>query len=165
MIFIGILVILISSAGAEEISDCDYFDTVDLTFSQRFDNGSYEYEGVLIPANQTGTYNYKILFGGTHSSVAEHVRGCVCKFKACIRYCCHRHRYDLSDESKCVKEFGGLVATMTLSNGTRIDVELSDQFVVQQGVSNKCDDILYGESVWNNSWTLFEVGLSVDGLN
>lgn len=38
MIFIGILAALISSAGAKEISDCDYFDTVDLTFSQRLDN-------------------------------------------------------------------------------------------------------------------------------
>ncbi|TDG46477.1 hypothetical protein AWZ03_007133 [Drosophila navojoa] len=154
-----------SKAGAEEISDCDYFDTVDLTFSQRFDNGSYEYAGVLIPPDQTGTYNYKIVFRGTRSSVAEHVRGCVCKFKPCIRYFCHRHRYDLSDESKCVKELSSYVVPITLSNGTEIYTEVFDQFVVQPGIRSKCDDILYVNIFCDDSCKLFEVRLSVEGLD
>ncbi|KAM8717796.1 hypothetical protein ACLKA7_004492 [Drosophila subpalustris] len=61
-----LLVGICTSIKAEEIPNCDYFDTVDLTGIEKLSNGSYNYEGVMIPPEQTGTYNYKILFEGTN---------------------------------------------------------------------------------------------------
>ncbi|KAH8412088.1 hypothetical protein KR222_010209, partial [Zaprionus bogoriensis] len=99
------LLCMLTAIKAEEIPECDYFDTVDLTGSKQLPNGSYEFQGAIIPHDQTGTYNYKILFEGTRTPVKEHTRGCVCKLKPCIRYCCHRHRLDADDERKCSDEF------------------------------------------------------------
>ncbi|KAL7741522.1 hypothetical protein ACLKA6_000834 [Drosophila palustris] len=154
-----LLIGICTSIKAEEIPNCDYFDTVDLTYSEKLINGSYIYEGVVIPPEQTGTYNYKILFEGTNITVENHLRGCVCKIKPCIRYCCHRHRLDLDDESKCTKEFNDYTKYITLENGTQQERNIRDQFVVQPGIKIQCieDFHLVPYSI-NGDWKLFENG-------
>ncbi|KAL7741521.1 hypothetical protein ACLKA6_000833 [Drosophila palustris] len=70
-----LLIGICTSIKAEEIPSCDYFDTVDLTGIEKLSNGSYNYEGVVIPHEQTGTYNYKILFEGTNITYSLFVWG------------------------------------------------------------------------------------------
>ncbi|KAL7741520.1 hypothetical protein ACLKA6_000832 [Drosophila palustris] len=133
--------------------------SIDLTYSEKLTNGSYKYEGTVIPPEQTGIYNYKILFEGTKITVEDHLRGCVCKIKPCIRYCCHRHRLDLNDESKCTKEFNDYPEYITLENGTQQERNIRDQFVVQPGIMIQCrKDFHLVPYTRNGDWKLFENG-------
>ncbi|KAL7741517.1 hypothetical protein ACLKA6_000831 [Drosophila palustris] len=154
-----LLLIGICTSIRAEIPNCDYFDTVDLTYSEKLTNGSYKYEGAVIPPEQTGIYNYKIFFEGTKITVEDHLRGCVCKIKPCIRYCCHRHRLDLDDESKCTKEFNDYPEYITLENGTQQERNIRDQFVVQPGIKIQCiKDFHVVPYTKNRDWKLFENG-------
>ncbi|XP_017039732.1 probable G-protein coupled receptor Mth-like 11 [Drosophila ficusphila] len=83
---------------AADILDCDFFDTVDLTNTIRFENGSYKYEDLIIPAGLTGEYNFTILDDGSRISYPNHFRGCACKLRPCIRFCCHHNKL-MSDKS------------------------------------------------------------------
>ncbi|XP_030375651.1 LOW QUALITY PROTEIN: G-protein coupled receptor Mth-like [Scaptodrosophila lebanonensis] len=93
--------IWIPIADLIEIHGCDYFDTVDLTGSKRFSNGSYLYERVLIPPYLTGEYDYEIIFDDHRINVPQHVRGCVCQMKACIRFCCHPQHLLVFNKREC----------------------------------------------------------------
>lgn len=158
-LFISIL----TQTGSKEIPDCAYFDTVDLTGSKSFPDGSYEYAGVHIPVDQIGTFNYKILFEGTSLTVPEHRRGCVCKFKPCIRYCCHRHRFDTADDRKCIDEFRDFAVNITLEDGNRRESMILDHFVIQLGIPIKCNDSFH---LWpqekDYNWQLYEVSCVCD---
>ncbi|XP_060645292.1 probable G-protein coupled receptor Mth-like 11 [Drosophila nasuta] len=113
---------------------CDYFDTVDLTNSIKFDNGSYQYEDVLIPKEKTREYDYQILFNGDYETVPKHIRGCVCHLKTCIRFCCYPKQLLLKDIN---------------------DLE----FIVQQHLPVPCHDHKYLEpDNPDHAWTLYENG-------
>lgn len=154
-----LLISVLSQINSKEIPNCTYFDTVDLTGSKRFPNGSYEYSGVHIPLEQIGTYNYKIFFEGTKITVPEYHRGCVCKHKPCIRYCCHRHRYDMTDDRKCIDEFKDFAVNITLKDGNRRETMILDHFVIQLGIPIKCNQSFH---LWpqhkDYNWQLYEVG-------
>ncbi|XP_034473601.1 probable G-protein coupled receptor Mth-like 11 [Drosophila innubila] len=154
-----LFICICTSIRAKEIPDCDYFDTVDLTGVEKLSNGSYKYDGLLIPPEQTGTYNYKIFFEGTPTAVEEHVRGCVCKIKPCIRYCCHRHRIDPNDEGNCKEELGETQVNITLEGGTQQESDIRNQFVVQPGIRVQCNQNNHiGPFTQNDDWKLFENG-------
>ncbi|KAH8283271.1 hypothetical protein KR054_002027, partial [Drosophila jambulina] len=77
-----------ATAGAE-IAGCDFFDTVNLTESWKYPNSSYLYEGhLLIPAELTAEYDHTELQNGTRVPVKSHMRGCACRLKTCLRFCC-----------------------------------------------------------------------------
>ncbi|KAH8318121.1 hypothetical protein KR074_010307, partial [Drosophila pseudoananassae] len=83
-----LLILFLTGIRAMDIPNCDFFDTVNISSSKQFLDGSYIYDGVLIPANMTGTYDYQIDPKGNRKTVPEHIRGCVCGLKACVRLCC-----------------------------------------------------------------------------
>ncbi|KAL7731084.1 hypothetical protein ACLKA6_014290 [Drosophila palustris] len=133
-----------------------------LKLSQKFENGSYRYEDVLIPKEQVGEYDYQILFNGDEESVPNHIRGCACKFKTCIRFCCHPQKLLLEDEASCEDVVNNLnystVLNITLNNGTQIEKNVIE-FMVQQHLPVPCDSHLYLDDLdINQSWTLFENG-------
>ncbi|CAD7002234.1 unnamed protein product [Ceratitis capitata] len=79
---------LIHPLLASDIPNCAFQDTVSLIDVQPYIDGSYEYDGVWIPANMTATYTYEELGDGTRIPAPSHVRGCACKLKQCIQLCC-----------------------------------------------------------------------------
>ena len=67
---------------------CEYHNTVDLSNIPKFGNGSYLYEGVLIPSHLVGVYNYYMDNLTERKSTDPHVRGCLCLVKTCMKWCC-----------------------------------------------------------------------------
>lgn len=158
LILLSILSQITSKEILNEIFNCTYYETVDLTGIQPFPNGSYEYAGVHIPVEYIGTYNYKVLFEGRNTSVPEYKRGCVCKFKPCIRYCCHRHRLDLEDDRKCIEEFEDFPVNITLTDESRKESTILKQFVLQLGIQIACNSTFHLWQYGNNdNWSLYEV--------
>ncbi|KAH8369638.1 hypothetical protein KR093_000403 [Drosophila rubida] len=113
---------------------CSFFDTVNLTGYPSYPNGSYSYEGVLIPSHYVGTFDYVYKDLVDRVDVAPHVRGCVCKLKPCINICCPWG--SVYNGSECFKdtsnrEWPAKTMNVTLRNQTVQTVDIYKQFVVQ----------------------------------
>ncbi|KAH8302896.1 hypothetical protein KR044_011763 [Drosophila immigrans] len=161
-----LLLLLLGISGIQaDIHGCDYFDTVRLTENQRLPNGSYQYEKIIIPPDQTGEYDYKILVDGERESVTRHLRGCACLFGTCIRLCCPKNQILNAHERKCewdIEEpvnFDGFV-DITGADGTQMKKHILDDLIVQQDLSVPCAGDFYFSSFNNHNWKLFEVGLT-----
>jgi len=148
-----------------EIIDCDFFDTVDISDGKRFSNGSYLYENLLIPSHLTGEYDFKLLSNGSKEVVASHIRGCVCKLRPCVRFCCphnqiiqwgHCYSNTTTDQLNNVDPF----LNVTLNNGSVVKMHFRKDLVVQWDLPKPCDEEdLYSldHQVEMEKYTLFEV--------
>lgn len=156
--------LLVDYAIPADIPGCNYFDTVDLSKNEKLSNGSYIYENVVIPAEQTGVYEYEVLSDGATVSVAPHLRGCACKEGTCIRFCCHRNLFLVQDERTCSGDIATAVdydpiVNVTLMNGSVVTKHILNDFVVQQDLPVPCSAhfSLNPEVDAELQWTLFEV--------
>ncbi|XP_058982387.1 G-protein coupled receptor Mth2 isoform X2 [Musca domestica] len=111
---------------------CFFFQTVNVTADKRFANGSYLHDGVIIPHNLIGVYNYVYKDPVTQTRVAPHLRGCICKLKPCVNFCCPYGQvhngtdcYDASSELDWPHEIN-----VTLRNGLQKTVDVFEQFAV-----------------------------------
>ncbi|XP_037811126.1 G-protein coupled receptor Mth2-like [Lucilia sericata] len=96
------LLILKISIGVDP-DKCSYEKTVNLTNHKKFDNGSYLYEGILIPPEKQDFYDYRLDFMKKKITVPRHLRGCVCSEKQpCIKLCCEKEEYLNIDECEKV---------------------------------------------------------------
>ncbi|XP_032575139.1 LOW QUALITY PROTEIN: probable G-protein coupled receptor Mth-like 2 [Drosophila sechellia] len=131
-----------------EIADCSFFDTVDISEGQRLSNGSYLYEGLLIPAHLTATYEFKLLANGDKEQVPSHVRGCVCKLRTCVRFCCpHDHIMDEGGSyANMTTEEAALldpILNVTLDDGSVVQRHFKKELMVQWDLPLPCDDMFY----------------------
>ncbi|XP_011201378.2 probable G-protein coupled receptor Mth-like 3 [Bactrocera dorsalis] len=148
------------------IPNCAFEDTVDLTGSERFSNGSYLYEGVLVPPHLIGTYDYIQLYDGEHQKVPRHLRGCACQIKNCFKLCCNRWKtlqvntdflWECAESSK---EYGYTpYVNITSSNDRVVLKNALKDFLVQVGLP--CEDGYKLNSVKDprDNWTLYENGI------
>ena len=112
---------------------CFFFHTVNVTDGQRFDNGSYLYDGVIIPHKYIGVYNYIYTDLTVAVRVAPHLRGCICKMKSCINFCCpfgqiyssNATCIDMPNDAKWPTELN-----MTQSDGSLKTVNVLKQYAV-----------------------------------
>ncbi|EDW23857.1 GL23697 [Drosophila persimilis] len=112
---------LFAGSIAADIPGCNFFDTVNLANSWKFPNGSYTYRGLIIPPSLTGEYDYEIQFDGASRSVASHTRGCVCRVKPCIRFCCSLSKvmpYNRCSPQSQNKYAYNMTLDITQDNGT-----------------------------------------------
>ncbi|XP_016946731.1 probable G-protein coupled receptor Mth-like 3 [Drosophila biarmipes] len=136
------VILLLMRETKAEISNCDFFGTVDISSGQKYPNGSYLYDGLLIPADLVGEYNFKLSSNGSKS---KHMRGCVCRLKPCIRFCCpHNHKMK---SSKCIGEMSikeleahNRFVNVTLNNGTVVKRHFREDLVVQSDLPLPCGD-------------------------
>jgi len=161
-----LLSVLLISVQSGDIPNCNYFDTVKLKDSQKLANGSYKYQNIIIPAKLTGDYDYEINYGGDRDPVPKHTRGCVCKLKSCIRFCCHPKK--LMDSNKCSEEVDeNLTYDYTLDitqfNGSVIRKHSLNDMVVQQDLPLPCEKhySLDAEGFREDMWSLYEVTINV----
>ncbi|XP_017043520.2 G-protein coupled receptor Mth-like [Drosophila ficusphila] len=156
-----VLFVMIQSSSAE-IIDCDFFDTVSLSAEQRLSDGSYSYNDVIIPANLTGTYDFRILPDGRRENVAIHIRGCICKVKTCIRFCCPPDH--LFVDSQCFKNNMTEVEldpflNVTLNDGSVVKKHFADDVFAQWDIPIPCDSIFYLDNRQEtDQYNLFENG-------
>jgi len=148
-----------------DIYDCDFFDTVDISAGQRFPNGSYLYDGLLIPAELTGIYNSRILPDESKEKVESHIRGCVCKLKTCVRFCCpHNHimRGGVCSKNMTEEELEehDPYLNVTLKDGSEVTRHFKDELIVQWDLPMPCEDMFYLDNRDEmDQYTLFEVCL------
>ncbi|XP_034664692.1 probable G-protein coupled receptor Mth-like 11 [Drosophila subobscura] len=146
---------------AKEILDCDFYDTVNITSGFRTVDGSYRFENLTIPASLTGEYDYVIEHDGDKSSVAKHMRGCVCKLRSCIRFCCPKEKRMRS--SQCSKKENALSYNMTMDimqhDGTLVWKHILREMFVQEDLPLPCNDhYILDRNSPEDQWTLFENG-------
>ncbi|XP_050336864.1 probable G-protein coupled receptor Mth-like 3 [Bactrocera neohumeralis] len=162
------VIYLMDSLDASSIiPNCAFEDTVDLTDSERFSNGSYLYEGVLVPPHLVGSYDYIELHDGEHQKVPRHLRGCACQIKNCLKLCCKRgktlQRNSAKDPWKCAEsseEYGYTpYVNITSSNGSVVLKNALKDFLVQSGLP--CDNgyMLNPYKDSRDEWTLYENGI------
>nr|XP_016928141.2 probable G-protein coupled receptor Mth-like 3 [Drosophila suzukii]XP_036669614.1 probable G-protein coupled receptor Mth-like 3 [Drosophila suzukii] len=165
-LFAAVTLLLTIKTTRAEINNCDFYDTVDISSGQKYPNGSYLYDNLLIPANLVGEYDFEILPDGTKKYGSRHMRGCACKLRPCIRFCCpHNHKMK---SSKCVGEMStdeleshNRYVNVTLNNGTVAKRHFKEDLVVQSDLPLPCGD----ESMHHadhtkpdHGFTLFENG-------
>nr|XP_016994494.2 probable G-protein coupled receptor Mth-like 3 [Drosophila takahashii] len=160
------VILLLAHKTTADIPDCDFYDTVDISNGQKFPNGSYLHDGLLIPANLVGEYSFRTLPDGSKEAVSSHVRGCVCKLKPCIRFCCsHYHKIDdsvCSDEmSKDELKSHNPYMNVTLNDGTVAKRHFREDLIVQSDLPMPCGE---DKMSWidhrlpGNGFKLFENG-------
>ncbi|KAL5291457.1 hypothetical protein ACFFRR_010700 [Megaselia abdita] len=135
---------------------CSFFDTVNLTDHVRYENGSYQYEDIIIPKEYTGTYNYEFRTLSDKVKVQPHVRGCICLLKKCIKMCCGRDTMRYMNKS-CEDIYpGNKTIEVTYFDGSIVkDVVIGDIFAVQEG--RPCES-MYGLEPPLDNFTIFENG-------
>lgn len=149
-----------------DIPNCNFFDTVNISGSMPFPNGSYSYDGALISAVLTGSYNYQIDHQGSRRTVPEHIRGCVCKLKTCVRLCCHHTQFwemgkciDKDPEDESPWDYS---VNVTLKDGNVKSMDFVRDMINQHDTPLSC--VSYKLDARKNpddpsySWTLYEVG-------
>uniref|UniRef100_A0A0A1WU16 G-protein coupled receptor Mth2 n=1 Tax=Zeugodacus cucurbitae TaxID=28588 RepID=A0A0A1WU16_ZEUCU len=147
------------------IPNCPFGDTVELTDAHRLDNGSYRYEGVLVPPLLTGYYEYIELYNGEQHEVPRHLRGCVCQIKNCFKLCCALGKalYRVNPETVVCRELSeewkySPYVNITLSNGSKILKNALEEFVVQVGQPCEIGFILQPHKYLDDQFNLYENG-------
>lgn len=166
LLLTGVCLLFGNTNALSEISNCVFEDTVNLTSSTKFTNGSYLYEGLLVPTHLTGQYDYIEMYDGERKQVESHVRGCVCQLKKCVKFCCHpradMYRLSKDSPSLCAEELNEELkyspyVNVTLQNSSRVLMHVLDEFVVQQGIPCVGGYMLMPHMYEEDQWELREV--------
>lgn len=114
---------------------CSFFDTVNVTGYPYFANGSYDYNGTIIPRDHVGTFDYIYKDLVDRVDVAPHVRGCICKIKPCINICCPwgeiYNNTGCERDTNATQKWPEPLMNVTMQDGTVQRVNIYEHFVVQ----------------------------------
>ena len=67
--------------------ECNFANTVNITAGHRYPNGSYGFENVIYNEGFYKDYDFIIDENHEKVTVENHIRGCLCAVKSCIRIC------------------------------------------------------------------------------
>ncbi|XP_061397128.1 G-protein coupled receptor Mth2-like [Musca vetustissima] len=139
---------------------CFFFQTVNVTGDKRFQNGSYLHDGVVIPHNLIGVYNYVYKDAVTQTRVPPHLRGCICKLKPCVNFCCpygQMHNGTECVDSSSEREWPHEI-NVTLRNGLQRNANVFRQFAVVP--FRPCESMfaLDPQTYPDDAWQIFENG-------
>lgn len=145
---------------------CPYAQTVNISDGLRLKDGSYLYAGLLIPANMTAQYNFKVV-DGVLTNAPPHIRGCACRQRPCITFCCPPEQVFDEQKRSCMPHASSLNAEQQRARYAHIEVtdsadgsvrvvNITDLFVMRYEVGcsrkyiDKSDDIFW-------KWDLYAV--------
>ncbi|XP_065361907.1 G-protein coupled receptor Mth2-like [Calliphora vicina] len=138
---------------------CDFENTVNLTDQQKYENGSYVYQGILIPTEKQHLYDYHLKFLRARETVPQHLRGCVCEDRPCMKLCCKDDEYfnDTGNTSKCEKLTAEMKVSwqlpIELKGGKTKIVNIFKHFTIQVGLpSEKIKAIDNTVEKWMLQW-------------
>lgn len=83
------------------ILPCNFYDSINITDGQYGPDGVIVYDGLTYTPNQYAKVNYIWENGKTKIMAHEHIRGCICNIKKCIRTCCPYGKVWNSDVKQC----------------------------------------------------------------
>lgn len=78
---------------------CSFQHTVNISSGHLDQNGNYHHKGNVYRKGKFAEYNYIVENLTEVIKVENHVRGCICDMKECIRLCCIAER---NNDSKCI---------------------------------------------------------------
>lgn len=92
------LIILISLVKSEN-ELCSYQESVNITSGEKLKNGDIKFNKILFTKNYYQNFNYELI-NNTKLYTNNHIRGCICLIKTCVRFCCEKGS-NLNPESGC----------------------------------------------------------------
>lgn len=87
IVLVGIVLAWAFSVHADELP-CEIFESKNISAGHKFENETILYEGVYYPREQYARIDYVFDRSATKILVDPYIRGCICKFKNCVRFCC-----------------------------------------------------------------------------
>ncbi|KAH8380252.1 hypothetical protein KR009_009686 [Drosophila setifemur] len=162
-LILALIFVLGLQYATADLPDCHYYDTVNITAGERFSNGSFLFEGLLIPAHLMGEYDFRVMADNSMEPEMKHWRGCVCQLKSCIRLCCHH--YNLLQDDKCNRAEEEQMdrldpyLNVTLEDGSEVRRHFRSDFVVQSDLPRPCADFNHLDNRdAEDGYTLFQNG-------
>ena len=96
-----IVVFIFINRSADASLSCKFIDTVNITDGYKDSNQNFVHNGDVYPLGIYQEFDYiENSFNKTKTSVNPHIRGCICKLKPCIRFCCHKNSKDCIPSNK-----------------------------------------------------------------
>lgn len=82
---------------------CSAFDTINITDGVKHDNMSITHDGIMYSVEQYKNYSYIYRNYQYKRIVKEHIRGCICQHRICVKSCCPKG-YVRVNGNKCTKK-------------------------------------------------------------
>ncbi|CAG9805772.1 unnamed protein product [Chironomus riparius] len=95
-----IVVFIFINRSADASLSCKFIDTVNITDGFKDSNQNFIYNDEVYPLGTYQEFDYIENHVQVKTSVNPHIRGCVCKLKPCIRFCCHKNSKDCIPSNK-----------------------------------------------------------------
>lgn len=89
------------TSSIAHILPCKFYDSINITDGEYGADGVIVYDGLTYKPNQYAKVNYIWENGTTKKSAQEHIRGCICNIKKCIRTCCPYGKIFNPNVSQC----------------------------------------------------------------
>lgn len=128
-LFVLFVSIQIYCNKAVEELPCHFFDSKNITDGIRQPDDSIVYEGVIYPIDQYAVVNYWIKKGSQNITVSPYIRGCICKIKSCLRFCCPIGTYLIKENEKneCREHISANNFTANVLHGNETKVQTLDR--------------------------------------
>ncbi|XP_059216036.1 probable G-protein coupled receptor Mth-like 9 [Stomoxys calcitrans] len=156
-----VLFILFLHTTSAKNFPCPFHQTINITDGLRLKDGSYSYEGLVIPANLTAEYKIKVI-DGIEYSAPKHWRACACLLKPCVTFCCPPKMHFDERHQNCTPNLNEGHSQhnhieVTFSNGSVNAVNIKEAFIIRYelGCKNKMVERNMAD-FWK--WDLFENG-------
>lgn len=128
--FLKVLILAVVSVATSKAANkiaCDFIDTVNISSGFLDSKGHFHHNGNIYTKEMFTVFDYVVDHFDGIKKVEPHFRGCVCRFKSCIRLCC---RDSLNIESDCVKT--KILSVPTKNGQEEIDLS-SEKFAIIEG--------------------------------
>ena len=85
-----LFMLAIKSASSNVLNEgpCNFLDTVNITEGWKDINGDFHYKEIIFRFGTYAEYSYIFENNTEKVPVEPHFRGCICKYKPCVRICC-----------------------------------------------------------------------------
>lgn len=67
---------------------CDFRETINITGGYKDDKGNHLHNGIIYSPGTFQLINFTMDHLNNKTPTADYVRGCICLYKPCIRFCC-----------------------------------------------------------------------------
>lgn len=129
---------------------CRFRDSINITDGIRDSDDNIVFEDMIYTKNDYGIYDYVIVNDIVRRSVSAHLRGCVCRMKKCVRFCCPRG--EQLQEGICMQNETFYDRNITLQDRDNATVDVFQEFGYVVG--KPCDEIImmdpseYPDDAW-----------------
>lgn len=96
---LALLLLTFGSSSSMSLDDgpCNFMDTVNITGGFKDSDKNYHFNGIIYKFGTYAEYTHILNSRGKETRVGRHFRGCICKYRPCIRLCCQ------GTDEPCVK--------------------------------------------------------------